>query len=394
MYIEVFNMVQSTFDSLNKARQQIIDGNDDLMHTIYNRAATQNIPYSFVELHRTTKGYMLLPMAESSPVYYFENLKKAKRDADSSELLRAEYQNALQTLINVKNMVLRDIAVNYFCEVCTCSWGSNYGKSLDDLYLYIEKFIDDITINDCYGITKYRPDCDLRILRRDLKSVQAYALNLLLMYVTHKSTQYEGKTYYANTMDFGSYYYTQVKSYDNYSHNAVARPRLFQLCKQEYYPDYLQAFESLKAELNISPEAELKSEIKRLVDRKHAKSTGEKEYFKYAKRLAKDDPERRSFYNVFGRIYPGYNTLVKPILKACWGVDEVGSFNLDQPFTRKRFLGVCNMLAWANDWSVEMVRTVMFLLGLMGIGILAYFGLFIAMKANFYLTNFAVEKHI
>ena len=387
-------MIKSTFEVLNKARQEIIEGDDGLASSIYNRAMGQNLPAHLVELHRMTKGYMMLPMAEYSPVLYFETLKKAKREVDANEQFRAEYQVALETLVKIKDIVLRDIAVNYFCEVCTCSWGSNYGKSLDELHLYINKYIDDITEKDCYGFATYKPTCDLKKLRRDLKTVEAYALNLLLMYVTHKSTQYEGKSYYANTMDFGDYAYTEVKSHDNYSHNAVARPRLNQVNKEVYYPDYLQLFENLKKELKISSEAELKAEVSRLVDAKKAKNDLEKEYFKYAKRLAKDDPERRSFYNVFGGIYPGYNTLVKPILKLIWGCDEVGSFELDQPFTRKRGLGVCNMLAWANDWSVEMVRTVMFISGCMLVGAIAYVGLYAAMKMKWYLPNFSVEKHL
>ena len=49
-------------------------------------------------------------------------------------------------------------------------------------------------------------------------------------------------------------------------------------------------FVDLKKELKISSEAELKAEVSRLVDAKKAKNDLEKEYFKYAKRLAKDDP--------------------------------------------------------------------------------------------------------
>jgi phage shock protein PspC (stress-responsive transcriptional regulator) len=52
------------------------------------------------------------------------------------------------------------------------------------------------------------------------------------------------------------------------------------------------------------------------------------------------------------------------------------------------------MLAWANDWSVDMVRTIMFICGCMGIGVIAYFALYAAMKTNFYLPNFSVQKHL
>lgn len=386
-------MIKSTYPILNDARQRLVAGEGDLASTYYSRAYALNLPSSLVELHQMTKGYMFLGMAENSPITYFECLKKSKTAADSNEQYREEYKAALETLVNIKDLFLRDVAVNYFCEVSTCSWGSNYGRSLDDIYLYLNKYLDEITEKDCYGFGTYKAGFDLKKLRRDLKTVQAYALNLLLMYVTHKSTHYEGKTYTANTMVFDNYAYTQVNSHDNYSHNACARPRLYQLLKNEYYPDYLAAFNSLKKELNISTEEELKKEVSRLVDCADAKNQLEKEFFDYSKKLAKVDLERQSFFNTFGGINPFY-FMVKPILKAGLGAEEVGKFTLDEPFTRKRFLGVCNMLAWANDWSVEMVRAIMIILSCCGIGIFAYFGLYLAAKANFYLPNFSVDKHI
>lgn len=387
-------MTNSTISVLKNARQNIVKGENTLTETLYKRASIDGVPTAILDIHKMTKGYMMLSMAEYSPITYFECLKKIKKIADNNENYRDEYKHILETLINIKQLVLRDIAINYFCEVSTCSWGSNYGKSLDDLYMYLETHISEIIESDCYALSVYRPECDIKKLHRDLKAVEAYALNLLLMYVTHKSTHYEGKSYYANAVDFGDYALVKVTSHDNYSHNAVARPRINQVFKEEYYNDYLENLKKISSEFKIHTDVELKNEVSRLVDRKGAKSELEKDYFEYAKHIAKDDPERRSFYNNFGSIYPGYNKLVKPILKKCWGVDEVGSFELDQPFTRKRFLGVCNMLAWANDWSVEMVRTIMLLACFCGVGVIAYFGLFFAMKANYYLPNFSVEKHI
>lgn len=386
-------MTKSSFQILNNAKQKIIEGDESLALSLLGRAYSENIPSSIVDLHKMTKGYMLLPMAEYSPVAYFECLKKVKKTADLHEQYREEYRNALETLINFKQMFLRDVAVNYFCEVSACSWGSNYGKSLDDLHMYIDKYIGEIIDKDCYGLAFYKPDYDIKKLKRDLLTVEAYALNLLLMYVTHKSTHYEGKSYYANAMDFGDYALVQVTSHDNYSHNAVARPRLHQVLKEAYYADYASKLKALSSELKISTSDDLKSEVSRLVDCRGAKNDSEKEYFNYAKRLAKDDLERSSFFNTFGGLVLGYKALVKPILKAALGAEEVGSFELDQPFTRKRWLGVCNMLAWANDWSVEMVRAIMFILGCMGIGVFVYFGLYLAQKVNFYLPNFSVEKH-
>lgn len=383
----------STYAILNTAKQQIIAGDYNLAFGAYSRASMINLPSSLIDVHKSTKGYMHLAMAEYSPITYFESLKQFKLQADANEQYRAEYQVALETLVNIKDMFLRDVAINYFCEVCTCSWESNYGKSLDNLYLYINKNIDAIIQSDCYGFETYKPGFDLKKLYRDLKTIEAYALNLLLMYVTHKSTNYEGKTYYANTMIFDDFAYTQINSHDNYSHNAVSRPRLYQLLKEEYYPDYLQAFNDLKKELKISPENELSIEVSRLVDYKNPKNEFEKEFFKYAKKVAKEDPERQSLFNTFGVLNPFY-FMVKPILKACLGAEQVGKFDLDVPLSRKRWLGVCNMLAWANDWSVEMVRTIMLICGCFGFGLIAYVGLYVAMKCNYYLPNFMVEKHL
>ena len=387
-------MTISAFEILNNAKQKLIEGEQSLASTLYSRATIEGVPSNIVNFHRATKGYMYLPMAESSPINYFVDLKAVKKLADKNDAYKEEYKNILETLVNFKSFFLRDVALNYFCEVTTCSWGSNYGKSLDNLYLYLEQNISDIVVNDCYGLSVYKPQFDTKKLERDLKTVQAFALNLLLMYVTHKSTEYVGKSYTANTMDFGDYSLTQVKSHDNYSHNAMARPRLFQVQKDAYYPDYLKALKTLSSELKIDTAHELKKEVSRLVDLRGAKTENEKQFFKYSKLVAKEDLSRKSYYSTFGSLYPGYNKLIKPILKVCLGTDEVGSFNLDNPFTRKRWLGVCNMIAWANDWSIEMVRTIMFICGCMGIGLLAYLGLYIAMKAKLYIPNFSVEKHI
>lgn len=386
-------MIKSTYELLNNARQQIIENEHELITSLYNRAYSQKLPSTLVNIHQITKGYMLLPMAEHSPVDYFHFLEQARCEADANEAYRAEYKVALETLVRIKDMFLRDVAVNYFCEVSTCSWESNYGKHLDALYVYLDANIDDIVDNDRFGLATYMPKYDMKKLRRDLKTVEAYSLNLLLMYVAHTSYHYEGKSYTANTIITDDYAYTQVNSHDNYSHNAVSRPRLYQVFKEEYYPEYLAAFKALKKELKISTEAELKAEVSRLVDYKNPKNALEKEYFKYAKKRAKEDIARMSFFNTLGGLNPFY-FMIKPILRVCLGAEAVGSFELDQPLTRKKWLGVCNMIAWATGWSVEMVRVITFICGCMGIGVLFYLALYLCIKTKLYLPKFAVKKHI
>lgn len=390
-HTETFIMAESTYSVLNIARDKILSGDDSAASSYYTRAANENVPFDIIDLHKMTKGYTLLPMTEYSPVTYFERLKNIKKLADSNEAYRKEYEAALDTLVNIKDLFLRDAAVNYFCEVCVSSWQSNYGRSLDDMYLYIKTRIGDIVENDCYGFATYKPSVNLYRIKADLLTVEAYSLNLLLMYVAFKNTHYNGKTYYANTMDFGDYSLVTVNSYDSYSHSAAVMTRVRRIGKEAYYDDYRADYEQLSNMLGRSVSGELKKEITRLVDYKDPKSDEEKKFFEYEKLMAKDDLERRSFYSTFGAVNPFY-FMVKPLLKVCLGAEEVGSFDIDTVFTRKRGLGVCHMLSLANDWSVEMVRTCMFIAGCFMIGVLAYAGLGVSMKAGYCLPNLTVYK--
>ena len=71
--------------------------------------------------------------------------------------------------------------------------------------------------------------------------------------------------------------------------------------------------------------------------------------------------------------------------------NNVGSFELNEYFPQKKFLGVCSMLSAGQGWQVDTVRYFMLLLCCFGIGIFAYFGLAIAKKLGFYF-GVNVEK--
>ena len=385
-------MIESTFSVLNNAQKKLLDGDESTALSYYTRAYSEGIPAAAVDLHKMTKGYMLLAMREYSPVHFFEHLEKLKHSAAANENVKREYVIALQALLNIRELFLRDIAVNYFCEISTCSWGSPYAKSLDALQHYLYHKTDEITEKDCYEIKTYLPTADLKNLRCDLKKITAYCLNMLLMYVGVKSTQYTGKSYHATTMDFGNYYLTEVKARDNYSSNASVMSRMHFIQKEAYYDDYLQRFNEVCQNVGFSCQEELRKEVTRLVDRKPSKHPNEEEFFKYAKRMEKEDAEQLSYFSLFGRLNPFY-FMIKPILKVCLGAGEVGSFALDNPFNRKRWLGVCTMIAWANNWSIEMVRVLTIIAGCCCFGIFAYLGLYIAMKAGFCLPNLDVTKH-
>ncbi|MBQ3013798.1 MAG: hypothetical protein IJD75_01505 [Clostridia bacterium] len=385
-------MTKSSFAVLNSAQQKILEGDESTALSFYARAHADNVPAAAVALHKVTKGYMLLAMGEYSPVQFFEALKTLKIAAASSEAAKAEYVIALGALLNIHELFLRDIAIHYFCDISVSSWGSPYAKSLDALQHYLYFKMDEITEKDCYEIKRYLPDGNLKKLRRDLKKITAYCLNMLLMYVGIKSTQYTGKTYHATTMDFGDYYLTEVKARDNYSSNASVMTRMHFIQKEAYYDDYLQRFNEICDEIKFSCQTELRKEVTRLVDRKPSGQPDEKDFFKYAKRMEKEDLEQLSYFSLFGRLNPFY-FMIKPILKICLGAGEVGSFELDNPFNRKRWLGVCNMIAWANNWSIEMVRVLMLIASCCCVGVFAYIGLFISMKAGTYLPNLSVTKH-
>ena len=70
--------------------------------------------------------------------------------------------------------------------------------------------------------------------------------------------------------------------------------------------------------------------------------------------------------------------------------NNIGSFELKEPFPQKKIWGVCSMLAAGKGWKVDTVRYVMMFLACFG-GIIAYVALAIAMKFGFYI-GVTVEK--
>ena len=382
----------STIPFLKTAKQKIMEGDTDLAYSFYGRALAENIPQAIVKLHQITKGYTLLSMCDSSPIAYFEYLKQFKKIVDNNETYKQEYLLALRSLLNLRELFLRDISINYFSEISTCSWSSSYAYSLNDVATYLESHLEEIVDLDCYGLSTYIPESDLNQFRTDLEKIIAYSLNMLLMYVGVKNTTKTGKSYYSVGMDFGSYYVSEIKSRDTYSSNAVVMPRLHFINLDAYYDDYLARFNALCEKLNFSSQAELKKEVSRLVDRRNPKDEEEKEFFNYAKLMAKEDLERLSYFTLFGSLNPFYG-MIKPILKFCLGSQEVGSFELDNPFNRKRWLGVCNMIAWANNWSIETVRAIMLIASCFGIGVIVYLGLALAIKTGYCLPNLILKKH-
>ena len=110
---------------------------------------------------------------------------------------------------------------------------------------------------------------------------------------------------------------------------------------------------------------------------------------KIEKAFEKEDLERQSFIKISLKFNP-FAFMLKGFGRRFLGMDEVGSFEIDTVFTRKKLLGVCNMIAWANNWSVETVRA--FTVLLFFVSLFFYVILAISMKLGFYLFNLHVEK--
>lgn len=378
------------FELLELAKKKFVEGDYSTSGSYYGRARDEAIPDPIVDIHIITCGYMFIQMEHYSPILYFQCLEKIKDLANNDVNLQEEYRKALNSLLRFKTLFLRDIALNYFSEIAVTSWSSNYAKSINDLLLYLKLNLDNIIDNDIYCIRKYYPSCDLKKLKTDFLKVIAYCLNLMLMYTGVKSSCYTGKEYHGVTYDFGSYAYTDISSRDTYSTSATVLPRLHILSLEAYYDDYLTMFKEITQEINqvekfSSPE-ELKAEITALVKRKNAKDEETKIFYKYSKKQEKDDPERSSYFKMTAFL----NITALPMLTLLFGMDQVGTFNINVPFTRKKWLGVCNMLSWAYDWSIETTRFIMFLtLGLAGVG---YLGLALLMKIGFYIPKITVKK--
>ena len=186
---------------------------------------------------------------------------------------------------------------------------------------------------------------------------------------------------------------TEFKSESRWSDHATVLPRLDLINKGKYYSQYLEKFNAICKRLNICSEQELLQDVSRLVYMSKPRNSEEKEFFKYEKVFEKEDLERDSLFSYYCKIVFFYLPKNDPVSRFCIGKNQVNSFELDNPFNRKKIKGVCNMIAWAYDCSIEFVRVVAILLGCLGIGVIAYLVLMLLMKNDNYLKNLRVVKH-
>ncbi len=385
---------------LETAKQKYINGEEKLAQAFYERAINEGVPNDIVVMRKITREYLLFPLDFIDASEYFNLLFKLK-DLSKSNDYKDEYIKALHSLLNIKKLFLRELSIYYFSELAVCYGNSLIVKHTFELFAYLHKHMDAIIENDCYEIRYNIPNADMQKLKIDLLKIKAFCLNILLSYSAAQDSAYTGTTYHAYTYDYGWYSSTSVSSTDNYANWAVIKPRLNMIGLDAYYDEYLTEYQATVEEINkytsFDSPKELRKEITKFVEYKKSKDISDKDFYKIAKRLEKEDVSRQSFVKTafsFAKFNP-FIFMFKPfyekLYKLSFGMDEVGSFELDTYFTRKKIWGVCDMISCGSHWSIETVRWLM--LGLIMFGGPIYLILGIAMKFGFYLPSITVEKH-
>lgn len=387
---------------LETAKQKYINGEDKLAQAFYERAVNEGVPNDIVVMRKITREYLLFPLDFIDASEYFNLLFKLK-DLSKNNDYKDEYIKATNSLLNLKKLFLRELSIYYFSELAVCYGNSLIVKHIYELFNYLHNHMDDIIENDCYEIKYNNPNADMKKLKIDLLKIKAFCLNILLSYSAAQDSAYTGTTYHAYTYDYGWYSSTSISSTDNYANWAVIKPRLNMIGLDAYYDEYLAEYKETIKEINkytsFDSPKELRKEITKLVEYKKSKDKSDKDFYKIAKRLEKEDVSRQSLVKMsfdlmkLNPIVLLFKPLYEKIYKKTYGMGEVGSFELDTYFTRKKLCGVCDMISCGSHWSIESVRMCMELAGCVGIGVVVYVILAIAMKFGFYLPSITVEKH-
>lgn len=384
---------------LDTAKQKYINGDEKLATAFYEKASKEGVPPEIVCMNKVTRGYLVLPLESDFVIGYFGWLFGMKDLAKENEEYKAEYIKALGSLLNIKKLFLRELSIYYFSEIAVCYTESRIVNSIHLLYDYLHKHLEEIIENDCYDIKYYIPSADLNKLRFDLTKIKAYCLNILLSYCAVRDSYSAGTTYNAYTYDFGTIANTEVYAHENIRTSSVLKPRMNMIHLDAYYDEYLSEFNTLTAELNkhgsFNSPKELRNELTYLIDYKYkrSKDPSDKEFYKIAKRLEKKDSGRDSFMKTMAKLTIIWKPLYDAMYKSLFGMDEVGSFELDTYFTRKKLFGVCDMISCATHIEVATVRWLMSFAGCCGIGVVVYLVLAVAMKFGFYLPSITIEKH-
>lgn len=380
---------------LDVAKEKMLDGNWQLAASMFHRALDEGIPKSVVDMRAMTKCYLIFPLECYTAADYFSALMSMKNLASKDDVYKNEYYLALNSLVNIKTMILRELALKYFSEIAVCYQNSSVIAGIHELLKYINDNINDIVYNDIYDIKYNLKIQNLDFLWIDLMKIKAYCANILLSYCAVQNSVYNGKSYTAQTIDYGYYMSTSVTARDNYTNYAILKPRLNMIGLEAYYDVYLnilnQTTDTIRKYCKFSSADELREEITKMVELKKIKRTDD--FYRFYKQFEKNDVGRSSIIKDLVELNP-FKHYLKYMYKKFLGMDEVGSFELDAIFARKKLLGVCDMISCSTHMNLFTVRWLMAAVACFGgIGVFAYLILAIAMKCGIYLPGITIVKH-
>lgn len=377
---------------VEKAVEKMLEGDLSMASSYFDRARTEGVPSSIIDLRYLTKNYLVYPLEYENATEYFQRLQDLHKLVKYDEGYASEYQKALATLVDFKRIFLRAVALFYFSDIAVCSADSVIVKEIFALYQYLKANKATMISDDVYEIATYAPSANINALAIDLLTVETFCLNLLLSYTAEQHSVYTGKKYSATTIDYGYFYSTEVRSTDQYYNYANVKPRLFLISGYKaYYADLLQEYNANLSQFSdFDCPKVLRKELKNLIALKDKSDESAKAYVKYAKLFEKEDASRDSYIKTMLKINP----FTKPFMKfyqSIFGIDSVGSFELNEYFPRKMYKGVCAMIASAKGWSVETVRWGTIFLACFVVGIIGYAALAVGMKTGHYF-GVNVEK--
>lgn len=382
-----------SFPVLNYAKSKLLAGDFNMATSYYNRALGEGIASCIVDLRYLTKEYLVYPLEYENSTNYFELIKQLHTIANDNEEYMDEYILALNSLYDIKRLFLRSLALFYYSDILVTSTDSVVLRQIEEIQKYIRLNKEDLLENDVFELAKYVPKYNKKQFSRNLDIIEAYCLNILLSYTAEQHSIYQGKKYTALTVDYGYFYSTNIRSSDRYYNYANMKPRIFILGLQAYYYEIKGIYEEKLKELGgFNSPVELRKELTDYIEHKNKKLSSDKEFNQYAKHFEKQDLSRDSWYSTLMNISKKINPLIRlnPITNSI--KNNVGSFELDEYFPQKKFLGVCSMIAAGQSWKVDTVRYITAIsCCFAGLGVMAYLALAVAKKFGYYF-GVSVEK--
>lgn len=374
------------FTCLDLAKQKMLEGNFDLASEYYRRAKDEGIAECVVNLRYLTKNYLVYPLEYENAENYFELIKQLHKLQSENSEYRDEYVTALNSLLDIRRLFLRSLALFYYSDILVSQEQSVILWEIAKLCNYIRQNKNDIIEKDIYKISEFCRNYNKNKFINDLNIVEVYCLNILLSYTAVQHSVYQGKRYNALTVDYGYFYSTTVKETNRYYNYANIKPRLFLIGCSAYYYDFLNTYKEKTSEIkHFNSPKELQKELSYYVEYKDNKDVSAKEFIRYAKHFEKQNGSKSSLFGTLNKIATVINPMLKlnPVNK--YNKNNVGSFELDEYFPQKKIFGVCSMLSCAKGFKVDTVRYLMLVSAcIYGLGGIVYIILAIAKKYGFY----------